>query len=117
MQRLCAGALMVLAVLHARGPFLPAYTDGILSERLTGELTRALAAQKPDWTVLVFPQIPFGASGYTMLKILGGADPSQFQRYADLLDRNPLYQAWVEAAAERDDRLAAAQREWIERRR
>src|SRR5262245_21071964 len=101
MKRLCAGALMVLAVLHARGaaaevlrvtdlnaakirsldraktvvilaggmleehgPFLPAYTDGILSERLTGELTRALAAQKPDWTELVFPQIPFGASGY-----------------------------------------------------
>lgn len=51
-------------MLEEHGPYLPAYTDGILSERLTGELTSALAARRPDWTVLVFPQIPFGASGY-----------------------------------------------------
>ena len=51
-------------MLEEHGPYLPANTDGILSDRLTGELTRALTAQKPDWTVLLFPQIPFGASGY-----------------------------------------------------
>jgi creatinine amidohydrolase/Fe(II)-dependent formamide hydrolase-like protein len=51
-------------ILEEHGPYLPAYTDGILSERPTGELTTALAARKPDWTVLVFPQVPFGASGY-----------------------------------------------------
>ena len=51
------------------------------------------------------------------ITILGGADPAQFQRYADLLDRNPLYQAWIRTAAERDDRLAAAQRAWLEQKR
>ena len=35
----------------------------------------------------------------------------------DLLDRNPFYQTWIKAAAERDDRLAAAQRAWLERKR
>jgi len=278
-------------MLEEHGPYLPAFTDGILSDRLTSELSRALAAQKPDWTILLFPQIPFGASGYNEIgghytfpgtyavrpstlravfmdlaseigdqgfrwifvvhvhgsplhiraidqagdffhdtyggrmvnlwglvpvlggwgsamqsmtdaekqedgvslhagmdehslmlhlqpalvapgfrnasavagrtmadsfevaravdwpgylgspriataawgekiwksfaaaavdhaaRILGGADPAQFQRYADLLDRNPLYQAWVRTAAERDDRLAATQRAWLERKR
>ena len=31
-------------MLEEHGPFLPAYTDGILSDRLTGELTRATVA-------------------------------------------------------------------------
>ncbi len=50
-------------ILEEHGPYLPAYTDGILSERLTAELARAIAAKKPGWTVLVFPQLPLGASG------------------------------------------------------
>ena len=278
-------------MLEEHGPYLPAYTDGVLSDRLTSELTRALTTQKPDWTVLLFPQIPFGASGYNeigghytfpgtyavrpstlravfmdlaseigeqgfrwifvvhvhgsplhiraidqagdffhetyggrmvnlwglvpvlggwgtalqgltaaekqqegvslhagmdehslmlhlepalvdpsfktartvtgrtmtesfdvakaadwpgylgsprlataalgnkiwtsfaaaavdhLLKVLNGADPAQFQRYADLLDRNALYQTWVKTAAERDDRLAAQQRDWLEKKR
>lgn len=51
-------------MLEEHGPYLPAFTDGILSDRLTQELTAALAQKRPDWTALVFPQIPFGASGY-----------------------------------------------------
>jgi len=51
-------------MLEEHGPYLPAYTDGILSERLTQALTAALAERKRDWTTLVFPQVPFGASGY-----------------------------------------------------
>src|SRR6185295_3354542 len=51
-------------MLEEHGPYLPAYTDGILSERLTQELARAVTAGRPGWTVLLFPQIPFGASGY-----------------------------------------------------
>ena len=47
------------------------------------------------------------------LKVMDGADPSQYQRYADLLDRNPLYQAWFKEATRRDDRAAAAQQRWI----
>jgi creatinine amidohydrolase len=50
------------AVLEEHGPYLPALTDGILSERLTRELARGIAA-RPGWTVLVFPQISVGASG------------------------------------------------------
>jgi creatinine amidohydrolase len=50
-------------ILEEHGPYLPAYTDGILSERLTAELALAVAAAKPGWKVLVFPQIPLGASG------------------------------------------------------
>ena len=50
-------------ILEEHGPYLPAYTDGILSERLTDELARGLAAALPDRTILVFPQIPLGASG------------------------------------------------------
>lgn len=277
-------------MMEEHGPYLPAYTDGILSDRLTDELTRALAQKKPDWTVVLYPQIPIGASGYNeigghfvfpgtvavrpstlravfmdlaaqfgdlgfrwiavvhvhgsplhiraldqagdyfrdvyggrmvnlwglvpvlggwgsalgamseadkaeegvslhagmdehslmlhlrpdlvdpgykaaaavtgatiresvdvarsadwpgylgsprlataamgariwtsfaaaavdhMLRVLDGADPAQFQRYADLLDRNPIYQAWIQAAIRRDDEAAARQREWLQKR-
>ena len=50
-------------MLEEHGPYLPAYTDGILSERLTDELARAVVAGKPGWTALLFPQMPVGASG------------------------------------------------------
>ena len=50
-------------MLEEHGPYLPAFTDGILSERLTQEIAQAVVARKPGWTVLLFPQIPFGASG------------------------------------------------------
>jgi len=50
-------------ILEEHGPYLPAHTDGILSERLTQELARAIAAQKPGWKILIFPPIPLGASG------------------------------------------------------
>ncbi|MEQ1891312.1 MAG: creatininase family protein [Planctomycetota bacterium] len=51
-------------ILEEHGPYLPAWTDGILSERLTAELAQGIAAAKKDWTVLVFPQIAVGTSGY-----------------------------------------------------
>jgi pimeloyl-ACP methyl ester carboxylesterase/creatinine amidohydrolase/Fe(II)-dependent formamide hydrolase-like protein len=50
-------------ILEEHGPYLPAYTDGILGEHLTNELARAIAAKKPGWKILVFPQLPLGASG------------------------------------------------------
>jgi creatinine amidohydrolase/Fe(II)-dependent formamide hydrolase-like protein len=50
-------------MLEEHGPYLPAYTDGILSQRLTQELAEAIVTRKPGWTALVFPQIPVGASG------------------------------------------------------
>lgn len=51
-------------MLEEHGPYLPAFTDGILSARLADEVARGIAAEKPGWTVLVFPPISIGASGY-----------------------------------------------------
>ena len=51
-------------MMEEHGPYLPAFTDGILSERLTGELLKAFADKKPGWTALVLPAINIGASGY-----------------------------------------------------
>lgn len=51
-------------MLEEHGPYLPAFTDGILSERLTAELVKAFAAKKPGWTALLMPPISVGASGY-----------------------------------------------------
>ena len=51
-------------MLEEHGPYLPAFTDGILSERLTLELAQGVAAKKPEWTVLLFPPVSVGASGY-----------------------------------------------------
>jgi creatinine amidohydrolase len=50
-------------MLEEHGPYLPAFTDGVLSARLTTELTESVAKQKPGWTVLVFPPISVGSSG------------------------------------------------------
>lgn len=50
-------------MLEEHGPYLPAFTDGILSERLAHEIANGAAAAKPGWTVLVFPQVSVGASG------------------------------------------------------
>ena len=55
--------LLTGGMLEEHGPYLPAFTDGILSERLTQEVANAVAAKMPGWTVLLFPQIPFGSSG------------------------------------------------------
>jgi creatinine amidohydrolase/Fe(II)-dependent formamide hydrolase-like protein len=50
-------------MLEEHGPYLPAFTDGILSERLTMEIANGVAAKKPDWTALIFPPVSVGASG------------------------------------------------------
>ena len=50
-------------MLEEHGPYLPAFTDGILSERLTTALANGIARQRPGWTVLVFPPVAIGASG------------------------------------------------------
>jgi CubicO group peptidase (beta-lactamase class C family)/creatinine amidohydrolase/Fe(II)-dependent formamide hydrolase-like protein len=50
-------------MLEEHGPHLPAFTDGIMSERLTKELAEGVAAQKPGWTALLFPPVSVGASG------------------------------------------------------
>ena len=50
-------------MLEEHGPYLPAFTDGILSDRLTREIARGVVARKPGWTSLVLPPVSVGASG------------------------------------------------------
>ena len=50
-------------MLEEHGPYLPAFTDGILSARLTSELAAGIARQRPGWTALIFPPVSVGASG------------------------------------------------------
>lgn len=50
-------------MLEEHGPYLPAFTDGIMSERLVSELALGVVAKKPGWTALVFPPVSVGASG------------------------------------------------------
>lgn len=94
--------LLTGGMLEEHGPYLPAFTDGILSDRLTQELAQAVVAGKPGWTALLFPQIPFGASGSNEL---GGhfVFPG-------------TYQGWIKAAAEHDADLDARQREWLRKK-
>lgn len=49
--------------MEEHGPYLPAFTDGYLSQRLAADLALAIAA-RPGWKALVFPQIPLGSEGY-----------------------------------------------------
>jgi len=55
--------LLTGGMLEEHGPYLPASTDAVLSERLTQEVAQSVVAKRPGWTVLLVPQIPFGASG------------------------------------------------------
>ncbi|MEP6765035.1 MAG: creatininase family protein [Gemmatimonadaceae bacterium] len=50
-------------MLEEHGPYLPAFTDGILSSRLTTALSAGLNREMPGWTILVFPPISVGSSG------------------------------------------------------
>jgi len=53
-------------ILEEHGPYLPAFTDGYLSQRLAADVANAVAA-RPGWKALVFPQIPVGAEPYNHL--------------------------------------------------
>ena len=53
-------------ILEEHGPYLPAFTDGYLSQQMTAEIATAIAA-RPGWKALIFPQIPLGAEPYNHL--------------------------------------------------
>ena len=55
--------LLTGGMLEEHGPYLPAGTDAILSSQLALEVAQTIVAKKPGWTVLAFPQIPFGSAG------------------------------------------------------
>src|SRR5690242_21201804 len=50
-------------MLEEHGPYLPAFTDGILSDRLTREVAQGVVARKPGWTALILPPVSVGSSG------------------------------------------------------
>jgi creatinine amidohydrolase/Fe(II)-dependent formamide hydrolase-like protein len=63
LDRAKAIVLLQGGMLEEHGPYLPAFADGILSERLTREIASGVVAKKPGWTALVLPPVPVGASG------------------------------------------------------
>jgi creatinine amidohydrolase/Fe(II)-dependent formamide hydrolase-like protein len=50
-------------MLEEHGPYLPAFTDGVLSARLSDAVANGIAGAMPGWTVLRFPVISAGSSG------------------------------------------------------
>jgi len=96
-----AGATMAESFSMAKAPGWPGYLGSprIATAALGQKIWTAFSAAAIDHT----------------LKILDGADPSQFQRYADLLEKNPLYQGWINATAARDEQLEGKEREWLRR--
>jgi creatinine amidohydrolase/Fe(II)-dependent formamide hydrolase-like protein len=49
-------------ILEQHGPYLPSFSDGYWSERLSSTIADAIVA-RPGWTVLMFPTVPLGNSG------------------------------------------------------
>jgi creatinine amidohydrolase/Fe(II)-dependent formamide hydrolase-like protein len=47
-------------ILEEHGPYLPAGSDGIFSQRLADDLAAFIATQ-PGWTALMLPSVPLGA--------------------------------------------------------
>ncbi len=52
--------LLPSGILEQHGPYLPSFSDGYVSERVTQAIAEAIVA-RPGWKVLVFPLIPLGA--------------------------------------------------------
>jgi hypothetical protein len=53
-------------MLEEHGPYLPAFTDGTLSERLTSKLVAGVVAKKPDWTPPVGELVMCTSNGWTV---------------------------------------------------
>ena len=66
LDRATTAVILPGGILEEHGPYLPAFTDGYLSQRMAADLARSIAA-RPGWKALVFPQIPLGAEPYNFL--------------------------------------------------
>lgn len=53
--------LLTTGILEEHGPYLPAFVDGYISERLVQDVADAVVEK--GWNVLIFPTIPLGAGG------------------------------------------------------
>src|SRR5579863_9389078 len=64
LDRARAVVIFTVSPLEEHGPHLPVGTDLFEAEFLAGELAKKIIEQKPDWTVLLGPPLPFGASAF-----------------------------------------------------
>ncbi len=55
-------ALFAVSPLEEHGPHLPVGTDVLTAEFFTLELARRILQAKPDWTAVIAPTVPLGAS-------------------------------------------------------
>ncbi len=53
--------LWTTSILEEHGPYLPAFVDGYISERLVEDVAAAIVEK--GWNVVIFPTIPLGAGG------------------------------------------------------
>lgn len=59
-----AAVLFTVSPLEEHGPHLPVGTDLYISEFFAEQLAGRIVEEKPDWTVLLGPPLPFGASAF-----------------------------------------------------
>lgn len=57
--------ILASGILEEHGPYMPAYTDGYISEALVRDVSAAVVAK--GWSVLIFPTIPLGSGGVNEL--------------------------------------------------
>lgn len=53
--------ILIDGILEEHGPYIPAFTDGYISEAIVKDVTAAIV--KRGWNVLIFPTIPLGSGG------------------------------------------------------
>jgi creatinine amidohydrolase len=56
--------IFTVSPLEEHGPHLPVGTDVFISEFFAEQLARRIVETKPDWTVLIGPSLPLGASAF-----------------------------------------------------
>lgn len=70
-------------IIEQHGPYLPAFADGYMNERMTQEIANAIV-ERPGWKVLIFPLIPLGAGGANEIGLKYVFDGTYAVRFATL---------------------------------
>lgn len=64
LDRQKTAVIFAVSPLEEHGPHLPVGTDLFHSEFFNQELAKRILAEKPDWTVVIGPPLPIGASAF-----------------------------------------------------
>ena len=89
--------LQAISPIDLHGPHLPAGTSLKLSVALTNEVARRLRKAKPDWSVLILPELPVGAGGTGEI---GGVYFHSSSVPLDLFTLRRFLGAWILGPAE-----------------